>query len=75
MTGMTSPWAPGSGLTGSTAGMGIIPDGHWSLWHPPGKLRLPGVEKGATLPHTPLLTLDKELKLLAAVFGGLQLHL
>lgn len=75
MTGMTSPWAPGSGCTGSTAGMGIIPDGHWSLWHPPGKLHLPGVEKGATLPHTPLLTLVKELKLLAAVFGGLQLHL
>lgn len=58
-------------------------DGDLSPWtlvllassHLPGKLRLPGVEKGAILPHTPLLALDKELKLLAPVFGGLQLHL
>lgn len=62
---MTSPWAPGSGHVGSTAGMEVIPDGHWSLWHLLGKLHLPGVEKGEILPPTPFLTLHKELKLLS----------
>lgn len=71
VTRMTSPGHQGWG----TAGMEVIPGGHQSLWHFPGKLHLPGVEKGAVLPHTPLLTPDKELKLLVSVFGGLQLHL
>lgn len=63
---MTSPVHQGRG----TAGMEVTAGGHQSLWPLPGKLHSPGVEKGAALPHTPLLTPDKELKLLPSVFGG-----